>query len=1097
VQLELTVCSPFLRDPDRMPLRPVDPEVSFADLETRTLEHWDATRAFERSSQERDVGESGTYTFFDGPPFATGRPHYGHLVGSILKDVVPRYWAMHGKRVVRRWGWDCHGLPVENEAQKELGLEDTRAVEALGIEAFNNACRGLVGRYIDEWQTTIRRLGRWVDFEDGYRTMDASFMESVWWVFDQLVQKGLIYEGHRVQPLSPVLGTPLSNFEVALGPQERDPETKKDGHKRVQDPSVTVRFRLEDEDASIWAWTTTPWTLPSNLALAVHPSVEYVKVRVLETGELAYLEPGRLAHYQERGQVGETEELERLPGEQLVGRPYKPLLPYFAHELANEAGERVAFKVVGADYVGTDAGTGVVHQAPAFGEDDFQIGKREGLPLVCPVDRNGRFDSSVPDFEGLFVKDADKSIIARLKQDGSLVVQDTIVHAYPHCYRSGAPLIYMALSTWFMRVEGLVEDLLASNAQVHWVPESVGTARFGNWLAGARDWNLSRNRFWGTPLPLWRCDLDPEDMLSIGSIAELERRAGLEPGSITDLHRDSVDGITFPSEKTPGGVMHRISEVFDCWFESGSMPYAQNHYPFENEQLVQEGLPADFIAEGLDQTRGWFYTLTVLSTALFDRPAFKNVIVNGIVLAEDGEKMSKSKQNFPDPNQVLEKYGADALRIYLLNSPVVNAKDLRFEEAGVAEHIRAVMLPLWNSYSFLTRYAHVHSWEPDGVGPDPELNELDGWVLSRLQTLIASTEEHMAAYALQRVVPSLLGFIEELTNWYIRRSRRRFWNEDGAHIESADGLNAYRTLHHVQLTLTRVLAPFLPFITEEIYSNLAGESGLDSVHLEQYPKVREEWVDRALEHRMDLARRVVGLARGLRVREDVRTRQPLPELTVALAEATDRQALEACVGIIAEELNVKSVCISADEGALVTYSARPNLKVLGPRFGARLGHIRAEVGALTNEALAGILEGQGVPSDGVEDLVYDLETLLVDRSAREGTVTETSDGLTVALDLTLSPELRAEGLAREVINRIQNQRKAADLALDDRIELRLQSSDGDLRAAVETHWALIAGQTLSLGDGPSWGAEALSGSEHDLDGRSLWVSLQAVSVADA
>jgi isoleucyl-tRNA synthetase len=1080
-----------------MPLRPVDPEVSFAELEMRILEHWDRSRAFERSSAERDEEDADTYTFFDGPPFATGRPHYGHLVGSILKDVVPRYWAMHGKRVVRRWGWDCHGLPVENEVQKELGLEDTRAVEAFGIEAFNDACRGLVGRYADEWQTTIRRLGRWVDFENGYSTMDASYMESVWWVFDQLMQKGLIYEGYKVQPLSPVLGTPLSNFEVALGPQERDPKTGKDGHKRVQDPSVTVRFRLEDEEASLWAWTTTPWTLPSNLALAVNPALEYVKVRVLESGEVVYLEPGRLAHYQERGQVGETEELERLSGAQLVGRPYAPLLPYFEHEREDEQGKRVAFMVVGADYVGTDAGTGIVHQAPAFGEDDFRVGQREGMPLVCPVDRSGRFDSSVPDFEGLFVKDADKPIIARLKADGNLVVQDTIVHAYPHCYRSGAPLIYMALSTWFMRVEGMVDELLASNDQVHWVPESVGSGRFGNWLAGARDWNLARNRFWGTPLPLWRCDLDSEEIVSIGSVAELERRAGLEPGSITDLHRDHVDDITFPSEKTPGGVMRRVSEVFDCWFESGSMPYAQNHYPFENEELVQSGLPADFIAEGLDQTRGWFYTLTVLSTALFGRPAFKNVIVNGIVLAQDGAKMSKSKQNFPDPNRVLEKYGADALRIYLMNSPVMNAKDLRFEEAGVAEHIRSVMLPLWNAYSFLTRYADIHGWEPDGVDPDPGVNELDGWVLSRLQTLIASTEEHMAAYELHRVVPSLLGFIEELTNWYIRRSRRRFWNEDGASIQSVDGLNAYRTLHHVELTLTRVLAPFLPFVTEEIYSNLSGEAGLDSVHLERYPVVRADWVDSDLERRMDLARRTVGLARGLRVRENVRTRQPLPELTVALSSEEDRRDLEACVGIIAEELNVKSVCVSSDEASLVTYGARPNLKVLGPRFGKRLGDIRSEVAGLTSETLAEILAGAEVPSAGVQGLVYDLETLLVDRTAREGTVTVTSDGLTVALDLTITSELRAEGLAREVINRIQNQRKAANLALDDRIEVCLQTSDELLRGAIETHWALIAGQTLSLGEGPNWDAAAEGGSEHDLDGSPLWVSLGRVPVADA
>ncbi len=1088
-----------------MPLRPVDPSVSFTQLELATLDHWDEVGAFERSVQQStagsdagsDAGSAEHFTFFDGPPFATGLPHYGHLVGSVLKDVVPRFWAMHGKRVERRWGWDCHGLPVENEAQKELNLADSAAVQALGMPAFNEVCRGLVLRYTAEWKKTILRLGRWVDFDGGYRTMDPEFMESVWWVFHQLMEKGLIYEGYRVQPVSPALGTPLSNFEVALGPQERDPATKKDGHKRVQDPSVTVRFRLEDEDASLWAWTTTPWTLPSNLALAVHPQVEYVKVRLLDSGEVAYLEPSRLAYLQERDQVGESEELLRLPGADLVGRCYHPLLPFFADHKENDQGQRQAFRVVAAEYVETTSGTGIVHQAPAFGEEDFKVGQREGLPLVCPVDLSGKFDSSIPDLEGLFAKDADKKIIAMLKDADAMVVQDTIVHAYPHCYRTGGPLLYMAISTWFMRVEGMVDGLLASNAQVNWVPESVGSGRFGNWLAGARDWNLSRNRFWGTPLPLWRCDEDPSEMVSVGSRAQLEELAGLEAGSIRDLHREHVDSITFPSKRTPGGTMRRVEEVFDCWFESGSMPYAQNHYPFENKEKVEAGLPADYIAEGLDQTRGWFYTLTVLATALFERPAFKNVIVNGIVLAEDGEKMSKSKQNFPDPNVVLEKYGADALRIYLMNSPVVHAKDLRFEEAGVAEHIRSVMLPLWNAYSFLTRYADIHSWQPDGSEPDPSINELDGWILSRLQTLIASTETHMAAYHLQRVIPSLLGFIEELTNWYIRRSRKRFWNEQGTRIESADALNAYRTLHHVELTLTKVLAPFLPFITEQMYANLAVGEGLDSVHLESYPVVRSEWIDTNLEQRMELARQAVSLGRGLRVRADVRTRQPLPGLTVVSACPNERAALEASLGMIAQELNVKSVCVSGDETAFVTYSARPNLKVLGPRFGKQLGQIRTEVAELESAALASVLAGTGVESQVVEGLVYDEQTLLVDRNSPEGTATESRQGLTVALDLTLSPELIAEGLAREVINRVQNQRKAADLALDDRIELAFITDDSQLAAAIHQHWDLISGQTLALGQAPFFSKSqedplpaAMGPREsYDLDGRVLFIAL--------
>jgi len=614
-----------------MPLRPVEPDVSFAELETALLDRWDELRVFERSVEEKPADR--LYTFYDGPPFATGLPHYGHLVASILKDSIPRYWAMRGYRVERRWGWDCHGLPVENEAQKELGLSSVQEVDELGIEGFNQACRGLVLRYTQEWRKTIRRLGRWVDFDNGYLTMSPEYMETIWWVFRRLWDQGRIYEGYRVQPVSPSLGTPLSNFEVALGPQEKDPVTKKEGHKRIQDPSLTLRFALEDEDANLWAWTTTPWTLPANLALAVHPSIEYVKFRVVDSGEIAYCEPGLLADYVERGRVGATEELERVTGAALVGRPYEPLLPYFAHLREHPDGTRQAFRVVAADYVDVSSGTGIVHQAPAFGEDDFQTGQREGLPLVNPLDRSGTFDESVPDFAGQFVKDADKGIVAKLAEEGKLVDRDTVVHAYPHCYRTGDPLIYMALSTWFMRVEEMRDQLVASNDQVHWVPAAVGSGRFGNWLTGARDWNLSRNRYWGTPLPIWRCEEDPSDLVCVGSLAELEELAGLAPGTIDDLHRDRIDGITFPSSRTPGGTMRRVSEVFDCWFESGSMPYAQHHYPFENEERVLAGLPADYIAEGLDQTRGWFYTLTVLSTALFGRPAFKNVIVNGIVLA--------------------------------------------------------------------------------------------------------------------------------------------------------------------------------------------------------------------------------------------------------------------------------------------------------------------------------------------------------------------------------------------------------------------------------------------------------------------------------
>jgi len=1044
-----------------MKLRPVQPEVDFPALEKRVLESWDASNAFQRSIDDRP--ESERYVFYDGPPFATGLPHYGHFVANVLKDIVPRYWAMKGKRVERRWGWDCHGLPVENETQKELGLASKADIDELGIAKFNEACRGIVLRYTAEWRTTIRRLGRWVDHDRGYKTMDADFMESVWWIFAQLWKDGRIYEGYRVQPVSPALGTPLSNFEVAQGPQERDPVTKKDGHKRRQDPSLTVRFQLEDEDASLWAWTTTPWTLPSNLALAVHPAIEYVKVRVVETGEVVYVEPSRLEDYQSRGRVGETEELERLPGEKLVGRKYRPLLPYFAEYAEEKDGERQAFFVVSADYVETSSGTGIVHQAPAFGEDDFVTGKDNGLPLVNPLSLTGHFDAQVSDFEGQFAKDADKGIIAKLKEQGSVVDQDTFVHAYPHCYRTGTPLLYMALSTWFMRVEPMRDELTSNNAQTHWVPEAVGSGRFGNWLAAARDWNLSRNRFWGTPLPIWRCDEDPDDMVCVGSRAELAELVGVEVSALADLHRDKIDDLTFPSKATPGGTMRRIPEVFDCWFESGSMPYAQHHYPFENKELVEENLPADFIAEGLDQTRGWFYTLTVLSTALFQRPAFKNVIVNGIVLAEDGEKMSKSKRNFPDPNLVLDKLGADALRVYLASSPVVNAKSLRFSEDGVREHVRSVLLPLWNAYSFLTRYADVDGWEPDGSLPDPSVNELDGWVLSRLQTLLSEVEERMARYELFRVVPALLEFIDDLTNWYIRRSRRRFWR-GASESDGGDKQNAYRTLHHVLLTLSRALAPFIPFVTEEIYSNLSG-GAKDSVHLEDYPVADPSFRDPGLERRMELARTAVGLGRGLRAKH--------------------------MTAIVRDELNVKELHVSADEADFVSYSARPNLKVLGPKYGKQIGAIRGEVQALGSEQLAAVLAGGAVPSEAVDGLSYDASTLLVDRSSREGTVVDTVDGVTVALDVSLDDALVREGLARELVNRIQGVRKDLGFQLDDRIEVSVACS-GALAEALQEHWGLISEETLALGDCPDASREVSDGHTFDIDGASAVIGVRKV-----
>ncbi|TPV95109.1 MAG: isoleucine--tRNA ligase [Myxococcales bacterium FL481] len=1080
-------------------------------VEEEILAYWR-----EHEIQARSLDTSPTnkpaFVFYDGPPFATGLPHYGHLLAGTIKDIVPRYWAMRGHVVERRFGWDCHGLPIESLVERQLSLSGRADIEAYGVDRFNAACRAGVLRYTDEWRRVVERMGRWVDFDDDYKTMDASFMESVWWVFRQLWDRNLIYEGHRVQPVSPALGTPLSNFEVAQGPQERDPVTRKEGHKRRQDPSLTVRFRLEDEDANLWAWTTTPWTLPSNLALAVHPDVIYAKVRVIDTGEIAYIEPTCLARYQERQRVGATEELGRVSGRELVDRPYQPLLPYFAEHAVARDGHKRAFRVVLASYVTTDSGTGIVHQAPAFGEDDFQVGQREGLPLINPLDLNGVFDSRVSDFAGQFAKDADKGIIERLKGEDKLVDQDTIVHPYPHCYRSEQPLLYMAISTWFMRVESLRDRLVAHNQPIHWVPDHVGSGRFGNWLAAARDWNLSRNRYWGTPLPVWRCDNDPSDMVCVGSIAELEKLADLEPGTIRDLHRESIDSIAFPSARTPGGTMRRIKEVFDCWFESGSMPYAQNHYPFNRDKVeyVENNLPADFIAEGLDQTRGWFYTLHVLATALFDRPAFRNVIVNGLILAADGKKMSKRLNNYPDPTRVIETYGADALRAYLINSPVVRAEPMRFGKhaqdtsgEAVRDTVRLAVLPLWNAYNFFVTYARADGWKPadDELTRRPAATcDLDRWLLSRLHSFLSEIQREFEAYALSNLVPAYLRLCDDLNNWYIRRGRRRYWRsartETGAETDG-DKQQAYETLYRVLVSLVHAIAPMFPFFSEYLYQRLVvdldeGRRG-SSVHLQRFPRPDESLRDATLENDVARVREAIALGLSLREGEKIGVRRPLSSVTIASTEPATRAALQRFESELRGELNVKRVEILADDSTMVQFSAKANFKVLGKRLGKRMKTVAAAVTKLDAAALQPLLAGGSIDLEG-ETLHAD--DVVLHREPLPGRVVESANGITVVLDTTLHADLVAEGLARELVTRIQNLRKQAELDVSARIEVGVAA--GSAFADVLANDALselIRQETLA--NGLVGGAPDLDDYPHrhddEIDGHAVTIALKPVS----
>ena len=1083
-------------------------------LEREILDMWAANDVEARSLRSGQPGSGRpAFVFYDGPPFATGLPHYGHLLAGTIKDIVPRYWSMRGYGVERRFGWDCHGLPIETLVEDRLGVHGRAEIEAYGVPQFNAACRAGVLEFTAEWEAVVKRMGRWVDFRDDYKTMDPTFMESVWWVFKQLWDKGKIYEGHRVQPVSPALGTPLSNFEVAQGPQEKDPVTRKEGHKRRQDPSLTVRFALEDEaGAYLWAWTTTPWTLPSNLALAVHPEVEYAKVKVVETGEIAYIEPGRLADYQARERIGATEELARMKGAELVGRPYVPLFDYFADRREREDGSRWAFKVLSAQYVTTDSGTGIVHQAPAFGEDDYLVGKANDLPLVNPLSLNGVFDESVPDFAGKFAKDADKDIVAKLKSEGKVVDQDTLVHPYPHCYRTEQPLLYMALSTWFMKVEEDRDALVASNEKIHWVPDHVGSGRFGNWLSSARDWNLSRNRYWGTPLPIWRCDEDPSDMVCVGSRTELEELAGLEPGSIEDLHREFIDEITFPSQKTAGGTMRRVPEVFDCWFESGSMPYAQNHYPFDEarREYVVENLPADFIAEGLDQTRGWFYTLHVLSNALFDRPAFKNVIVNGLILAADGKKMSKRLKNYPDPKMVIDNFGADALRAYLINSPVVRAEPMRFGKhkndttgEAVRDTVRTAVLPLWNAFNFLVTYARADGWTPsaESLALRPS-STLDRWISSRLERFVDQLRTEFEDYSLFNLVPAYLELCDDLNNWYIRRGRRRYWNKAGtSEADDRDKHEAYATLHRVLVTVAHAMAPVMPFFTEWLYQRLVVEPGLaaatdgDSVHMQLFPEVDGSRRDETLESQVAITRKVVALGLTLREGEKIGVRRPLAAVTVASRDPQVRDAVNAFSAEIAAELNVKRVDTVEDDGDLVELSAKANFKSLGKRLGPKMKVVAKACAELEREVLRSVLDGGEVEVEG-ETLAAD--DLVFVRAPKPGQVVESAEGITVVLDTQLDDALVHEGLARELVNRVQNLRKTADLEVTQRISLRVGVAEGSQFAATLQRpelRAMVEGETLTEQfEVAALDAAPLGHHAHDeIDGERVEISLEARS----
>ena len=1002
----------------------------FCAIERRVLARWKAEGTFEQSVNARPAERD--WVFYDGPPFANGLPHHGHLLTGYVKDVVPRYQTMRGNRVDRRFGWDCHGLPAEMETERELGVSGRAAIESFGIAEFNGHCRSSVLRYTHEWEDTVTRQARWVDFDNDYKTMDLPYMESVMWAFAQLYRKGLVYEAYRVMPYSWGAETPLSNFEIRLD----------DATRPRQDPAITVAFDLVPAagDAApmrMLAWTTTPWTLPSNLVLVVGADINYA---VMEQDGIHYLlAADRVDAYD--AQLSQARRVGTLRGRDLVGRSYVPLFDYFAHR-------REAFRVLAADFVDTAEGTGIVHAAPGFGAEDQEVCEANGIAIgdAVPVDQRGRFTEAVSDWAGTNVFEANAGIIRHLKAQSRVVRHDSYEHNYPYCWRTDTPIIYRAINSWYVQVTAIRDRLAELNQQINWVPDHVRDGRFGMWLEGARDWSISRNRFWGSPIPVWRSDDPAYPRVDVyGSLDELERDFGVRPD---DLHRPFIDALTRPNPDDPTGqsVMRRVPEVLDCWFESGSMPFAQVHYPFENAEWFDSHFPADFIVEYINQTRGWFYTLHVLAGALFDRPAFSNVICHGILLAADGAKLSKKLRNYTEPTEIFERQGADALRWYLMSANVVRGGDLRVSDDGIDDVTRQVLLPVWNAYSFFTMYANAEGYraEPRTGGDDV----LDRYVLARTRTLVQRVTERMDAYDLPGAAAEIAAFIDTLNNWYIRRSRDRFWNAGGADTDTA----AFDTLYTVLTILTRVAAPFLPMIAEEIH---AGLTGGDSVHLADWPDPDAEGLpaDDALVARTERLRDAASAA--LRVREEagLRVRLPLAQATVAGVGAEDLAPL---AELLAEEINVKSVVLTDDLAAHASLVLRPNGAVLGPRLGR-------DVQAVFSAARGGdwTRNDDGTVTAAGHVLEAGSFELAVEASEGGAAAALASGDAVVVLDTEVTAELEAEGWARDAVRVIQDCRRLDGYVVTDRIQASLALASAEQAAAIEQWSDYVAEQTLA------------------------------------
>ena len=997
----------------------VPAQPSFPELEEGVLAYWTANDTFQESVRQRPAERD--FVFYDGPPFANGLPHYGHLITGYVKDVVPRFKTMQGKRVERRFGWDCHGLPAEVEAERLLGISGKADIIAMGIEKFNEACRESVLRYTREWREYVTRQARWVDFDHDYKTLDLSYMESVMWAFKQLWDKGLVYEGFKVLPYCWRCETPLSNHELRMDD---------DVYKERQDPSVTVRFKLETGEWLL-AWTTTPWTLPSNEAAAVGADISYV---VLEKdGERYILARDRQAAYER--ELEDAAIVGELTGAELAGRRYEPLFGYLTD--TERFGTEDAFRVILSDDVTTEDGTGVVHMAPAYGEADALACNAAGIPTVLTVDDHGQFTSVVPDFQGQHVFDANAGLTAKLRDQGSLVRKETYTHSYPHCWRCRNPLIYKAVSSWFVEVTKFRDRMVELNQEITWVPEHVKDGQFGKWLENARDWSISRNRFWGSPIPVWQSD-DPDYPRTdvYGSLDELERDFGVRPD---DLHRPGIDELTRPNPDDPTGksTMRRVPEVLDCWFESGSMPYAQVHYPFENADWFDSHYPGDFIVEYIGQTRGWFYTLHVLATALFDRPAFRSCVSHGIILGSDGQKMSKSLRNYPDVNEVFDTYGSDAMRWFLMASSILRGGNLVVNEPSISGAVRQAILPLWNSYYFFALYANAESYQAKAAADSEHV--LDRYVLAKTRGTVEEIGALLDEYNVPQACQVLREYLEGLTNWYIRRSRDRFWAGDKAALD---------TLWTVLEAICRAAAPLLPFTTEAIWRGLTGEP---SVHLADWPDLSDWPAEAQLASAMDLVRTVCSTALGLRKARQLRVRLPLARLTVGHPDAA---ALAPYADLIRDEVNVKDVELLTDPAGLGRFELAVNPRALGPRVGAKVQEVIKAVKAGNWEQHGDSLTAAGIALEPGE---YELRLVAADpdsTSALPGNA-----GL-VTLDALVTAELTAEGTARDVVRIVQQARRDAKLAVTDRITV-IVGAGGLVADAVRVHADFIAGETLA------------------------------------